>query len=264
MRVLIVLALFGAALAVPKHVNRIVGGSTTSIEEYPFMANMMFGYMGLHHSQACGGSLITRTAILSAAHCYFGDTPIQWLVRLGSTNSFFGGTVHEVSRIILHDNYVHRFLTNDVAVVRLRVAAEISSTIDLARIAGLNYNLPDDTRVYATGWGRVMVGGPSSQQLQHVDFNVINHDLCTRRYAFLKTQPDFQNWPDVTPEMLCAGILDVGGKDTCQGDSGGPVIHNKDIIVGVTSWGYRCADPFYPGVSARVSSYSTWIYNNSL
>ncbi|XP_047530725.1 trypsin, alkaline C-like [Vanessa atalanta] len=264
MRVLILLAVIGAALAVPKNANRIVGGSPTTIEEYPFMANMQFGLIGVFHTSACGGSLITSTTVLSAAHCYYGDSPAQWVVRLGSTNSSSGGTVHEVSRIILHENYIHRLLVNDVALIRLRVAATLSSAIGLARLAGTTYQLPDDTRVYAAGWGHIRVGGPSSSQLLHVDVNIINHRLCTVRYAHLKTQPGFENWPDVTPEMLCVGILDVGGKDACQGDSGGPVIHDKDIVVGITSWGYRCADPFYPGVNARVSSYTNWIVNNTI
>ncbi|XP_046962218.1 trypsin, alkaline C-like [Vanessa cardui] len=245
-------------MAFPKNGNRIVGGTPTTIEEYPFMSNMQYGVFGIFGS-ACGGSLITTSTVLSAAHCYYGDSPCQWVVRLGSTYTSSGGTVHDVSQLILHENYNPQLLVNDVAIVRLRVAATLSTTISLARVAGSNYHLHDDTRVYAAGWGRVMEGGPSATQLQHVDLNIINHLLCTLRYAYLKTQSGFENWPDVTPEMLCVGVLDVEGKDSCQGDSGGPVIHNKDIVVGITSWGVHCGDSFYPGVNARVSSYTNWI-----
>ena len=97
----------------------------------------------------------------------------------------------------------------------------------------------------------------------HVHVNVINQQLCAQRYAYLKTQPRYENWPDITSGMMCAGILDVGGKDACGGDSGGPLAHFGDIIVGVTSWGFECADSFYPGVSARVSHFSNWIVANS-
>ncbi|XP_048486996.1 trypsin Blo t 3-like [Plutella xylostella] len=62
----------------------------------------------------------------------------------------------------------------------------------------------------------------------------------------------------VTTSMLCAGLLNVGGADACQGDSGGPLVYNG-VVVGVTSWGAGCGNPSYPGVYARVASYTTWI-----
>ncbi|CAH0714430.1 unnamed protein product, partial [Brenthis ino] len=192
-----------------------------------------------------------------------GDSAFQWRVRLGSSFASTGGATHSVSRLVLHRNYNNRELTNDIAIVKLTSNAVLSANIGLARIAGPNYHLADGTLVYAAGWGATSSGGMSSEVLLRVGLNIINHQLCTERYAYLKTQPNFEDWPDVTPEMLCAGILNVGGKDTCQGDSGGPLVHQTDALVGITSWGYRCADPFYPGVSVRVSSYTSWISENA-
>ena len=42
------------------------------------------------------------------------------------------------------------------------------------------------------------------------------------------------------------------GKDTCAGDAGGPMVSLSDNgysyeLIGLTSWGYGCADPSYPG-----------------
>ncbi|XP_050346916.1 trypsin, alkaline C-like [Nymphalis io] len=266
MRVVIVLALVGAVLAVPRQLSRIVGGSPATIEKYPFIASLQFNRWGIFHSPRCGGSLITRTTVLSAAHCFYqAESPVQWRVRLGSANSTSGGTVHDVSHIIMHENFVYITKLNDVALLRLRVAASLSSTIALAYIAGTNYNLPDNALVYAAGWGRLSEDKPQQpEELLHIEINVINHELCRRRYALLQTLPDYKFMPHVTPEMLCHGILNVGGKNTCLGDSGGPITHNKNVIVGVISWTFGCAHPFFPGVSARVSSYTTWIYDHSV
>lgn len=64
--------------------------------------------------------------------------------------------------------------------------------------------------------------------------------------------------------MLCAGYPGKGGVDTCQGDSGGPLVcenSGKWYLVGVTSWGYSCADPKYPGIYANVPVLHQWLAN---
>lgn len=66
----------------------------------------------------------------------------------------------------------------------------------------------------------------------------------------------------VTDNMICSGWLDVGGRDQCQGDSGGPLIHNG-VIVGLSSWGWDCASPVWPGVNTRVSSYTDWVVDTA-
>ena len=65
----------------------------------------------------------------------------------------------------------------------------------------------------------------------------------------------------ITRGMICAGAR---GTDSCQGDSGGPLVsqsssHAGYSLVGITSWGYGCAEPGTYGVYARVDNYMDWV-----
>ncbi|PZC86953.1 hypothetical protein B5X24_HaOG200355 [Helicoverpa armigera] len=262
MRLIIFLALLGTALANPRSMSRIVGGTPTSISAYPYMTNMQRNVLGIWWAQSCGGSLLTRTSVLSAAHCFHGDSAWQWRAVLGSSLSDSEDIVHTLNRVVLHPQYDHSALNFDVAILHFNNPAVYSNNVQAGSIAGSNYHVADGATVTHIGWGRLWDQGPTSQQLMRVDVNIINHQLCTERYAYLKSQENYGWLPDVTSNMLCAGVLNEGGRDACGGDSGGPLLHNH-VIVGITSWGYRCAHPLYPGVNARVSYFSNWIVANA-
>ncbi|XP_026745784.1 trypsin, alkaline C-like isoform X2 [Trichoplusia ni] len=218
------------------------------------MASLLHSRTSSGHRQSCGGSILNNRAVLTAAHCTIGDAPARWQVRVGSTNANSGGVVHTVRSIINHPNYNAVTTDNDVAIIRVSSTFSFNNNVRAASIAGPNYNLGDNQVVWATGWGRLFFLGPASEQLRHVQVWTVNQNVCSQRY---QTKGKI-----ITPNMLCSGWLDVGGRDQCQGDSGGPLYHNG-VVVGVCSWGEQCALPYYPGVNARVSRFSSWIQNNA-
>ncbi|CAG5045893.1 unnamed protein product [Parnassius apollo] len=242
----------------PEKQQRIVGGSVTIIEKYPFAASLLYSRNLFIYRQACGGSIISSRSILTAAHCVDGDTRDRWRIRVGSTFANRGGTVHNPYRLIIHPNYNNRTHDSDVALM-LTASISFSDRVRVGTMAGSSYILHDNEAVWAVGWGTTAVGGSSSEELRHVQVWTVNQATCRNRYAELgKT---------VTDNMLCSGWLDVGGRDQCQGDSGGPLIHeitqSHAAIVGVCSWGEQCALARYPGVNARVSRFTSWIRSNA-
>nr|AFM77752.1 putative trypsin 4 [Ostrinia nubilalis] len=254
MRTFIILLLGLAAVsAYPKKIQRIVGGSVTSINQYPEMASLLFSQgTGSLYRQACGGTILSFRSILTAAHCTIGHAPIRWRARVGSTFANSGGFVLDTQTITNHPNYNGWILDNDLSIIRTfrDIPFWNNSTVQFANIAGANYQLADNQVVWATGWGATSQGGSSSEELRHVQIWTINQAICRQRYA---TTGD-----TITDNMLCAGWLDVGGRDQCQGDSGGPLFHNG-VVVGVGSWGRGCGQPFFPGVYTRVSRYTNWL-----
>lgn len=65
---------------------------------------------------------------------------------------------------------------------------------------------------------------------------------------------------NITSNMICAGDVAQGGKDSCQRDSGGPLVDDiTGELVGITSFGEGCGRPGYPGVYARVGAAISFI-----
>ncbi|CAG9101427.1 unnamed protein product [Plutella xylostella] len=247
------------AASVPAQ-QRIVGGRPTTVDKYPFAGNIQVNQFGIVWNSACGGSLISATAVLSAAHC-FSFPASSYGVRLGSSSAISGGTVYNVASYVRHPDWTY-VDEGDVAVLKLATPVIFSDVIRAARIPASVYPIADGAELTAIGWGILYSGGPGSEILQEVQLNKVNTTICAERYRDLYAESSLPK-REVTDRMLCAGS-DAGGKGTCSGDSGGPIIINDDIVVGIVSWGHpTCAEPMYPGVNSLVSAYTDWIVENA-
>ncbi|CAK1545769.1 unnamed protein product [Leptosia nina] len=251
-----VLLLAGVALVQSK---RIVGGEETTIEQYPYIVQVEFFDRWFGWSQSCGANVLTSSWVLSAAHCFEGRdyTPRNRRIRAGTTYRMSGGSIHNVDFERNHPDYRRASRYDaDINVVKLSTPLVYSNYIKQGTIVSMGFQLPDNTPVVHAGWGDTAWGGSASRILKHVQMYTINNDLCRTRYQQLPGNNI------VTRNMICAGLLDVGGRDACQGDSGGP-LYAGNIIVGVVSWGHRCANDTYPGISTSVASYTDWVIQNA-
>ncbi|XP_063370245.1 trypsin CFT-1-like [Cydia amplana] len=238
--------------------SRIIGGTPAPIERYPYTVQVLNS-----NQLSCGGTLITRRHVLSAAHCFVDSRNVLFSTslitcRVGSATLNSGGSVHRVSRIINHERYnLDAARDHDISVLLLATTATLGASVAVAAIPAQGSVVPYNAVVWVVGWGRTTAdSGQASSVLNEVWVYTINTTVCAQRYRNLEL---VNNAPyPVTTNMMCTGILDVGGRDACQGDSGGPVTYSG-VLVGVTSWGEGCAHPFYPGVNARVSAYTNWI-----
>jgi secreted trypsin-like serine protease len=235
------------------HDDKIVGGTETIIEKYPWQVSIQFS--GYH---TCGGSIINDRWILTAAHCIWEqEQPVyanQFSIVAGSSNQEQYSTYenyYSVDYVIPHQQYIKN-TRNDIALIK------VSSPIDLTGSSKKTICLPDRDDDFtgqvcvATGWGQMQFGEdePSATLLREVDLPVVSHALCTHYIG------------EVDSNNICAGPR-VGGKDTCQGDSGGPLTCKSSQGVwkqaGIVSYGPGCALPNAFGVYTEVSKFTDWI-----
>nr|AIR09757.1 trypsin-like serine protease precursor [Alabama argillacea] len=250
------ICLLFAVAACSVSAQRIVGGEDTTIEQYPSLVQLESRV--LVWSQSCAATIITNFHAVSAAHCFILASTTTRRIRAGTSMRGTGGTVVGLDWFRHHPTYSLFTLDADITILRLSSPLIYTDQIARAPVISQDFDLPDNLPVVHAGWGTTEEGGRPSEIVQDVTVYTINHALCVERYSNLTPVPR-----TVTANMICAGILDVGGKDACQGDSGGPLYYGE-ILVGVVSWGEGCANDTYPGVSTRVASYTNWIIETAV
>ncbi|XP_045779649.1 trypsin CFT-1-like [Maniola jurtina] len=237
------------AASLPRQQDRIIGGSVTNINTYPFAAALLYSQSN-NFRQVCGGTIINNRSILSATHCWIRQLAAnRHRIRVGSTRANSGGTVHNVAQLISHPHYNTWNHDNDVGLVRVTSAFRFGTSVRAGALIGANVNIHDNTNVMAIGWGNTTPFGSPSEQLRHVQIRTVNQVTCQNAYG----------GGTITANMLCAGM---SGRGSCFGDSGTGLVHGS-VVVGVTSFGRECASARWPAVYARVSRFIPWIQANA-
>ncbi|XP_067619978.1 CLIP domain-containing serine protease B4-like [Eurosta solidaginis] len=208
----------------------------------------------------CGGTLISRRFVVTAAHCFRRNINF---VRLGELDHSTTGDATQTQNFDVRNAVVHpthnleRY--NDIALIELDHDVIFNEYVLPACLP------PKDTEYKsftAVGWGETE-NKTSSSHLLKVHLNLFDGDECA---ASVTAQEELEMGIRKRTQ-ICAGSHQ-SGYDTCNGDSGGPlyVPHPSYpcmlLLSAVTSFGYvNCGTAGIPSINTKVNLYLDWIEN---
>merc|ERR1711935_250790 len=248
--------------------SKIVGGRAADQNTWPWLIMLAVtdsdGFTG-----QCGGTILSDTRILTAAHCFSSDQD-QVDVYVGNYKQRKDNEVGEftttATKVTIHESYQS---TTDQAFdfAILEIPSLASTKPDDCEgcyaTACLPSQLPQHGRAcWVGGWGTTRSGGSVSNKQKEVGVTVFSAEYCQNVTYYETGDIDFN-------VEFCAGTPDTNnngfsgkGADSCQGDSGGPFIceeDNEPVLYGVVSWGIGCGAGGYAGVYANVFAELAWI-----
>ncbi|WP_261720653.1 trypsin-like serine protease [Streptomyces sp. FZ201] len=237
---------------------KIIGGTTTTVANAPWMAQLWYQDETNGVYFFCGGAVVAPTKILTAAHCVKGyDWATNGAVVTGATelpdDDLNGGTATGVLRQWSHPSYSARTIDNDIAVITLNNPVKATPIRMTTSTETAAYAAGTSAKVY--GWGRTTSTSEEiSPTLKTATLPIQSDTTCAGYYG-----ADF-----VKGHMVCAGKpatgSDSGTTSACNGDSGGPLVVNNRIV-GVVSWGVTdCVAKGAYSVFTKVKTYvgATW------
>lgn len=252
---------------------QIINGTPAAITDAPWQVALMqvtpFGTPP--REQFCGGSILSATWVITAAHCVEHETnPGDFWILAGTAAlppiGDPAATRYAVDAILIHPSWQTDVYRNDIALLRLRSPLPIDG-VTIAPIA-----IPEfadwpakGTQALITGWGDTNpVRNPPepiyADTLQKAQVEVLAGPAAPTCGNYEVGSSTVQGYDRVT--MLCAGTTTPPLVDSCQADSGGPLAIQRDgtfYLAGVVSWGQGCSIPGFPGLYARVTTYAKWI-----
>lgn len=155
----------------------------------------------------CGGSIINKRWIFTAAHCLssFQNDPTQIKVRVGATNKATDGYLVEVNKLFIHHMYnesAHSF-DFDFGLLRLKKRLWFNKKVRAIQVSQFgDANINNGDKCLVSGWGETNSPNENEEQLRGGEVPIVDQKRCNQAYD-----------GNITLRMICAGHFGDGGNN---------------------------------------------------
>ncbi|CAL8396045.1 unnamed protein product [Boreogadus saida] len=231
-------------------VQKALGGEIIEGKEVPPKSLQFMASVQNNGKHFCGGFLIKKDIVLTAAHCFIKKrsnlTVVLGTHDLSKVNE---RTMRYNVKMCKHADFSKTSLASDITMLKLSRPSKIKPI----KLPNKKMKIKKNTTCLVAGWGKIESGEPTVDKLREVDVATIDRRTCQREWAKAK-----KNY------VLPANIICAGGygtkKGACQADSGGPLVCNK-MAVGIVSFNLNnnCDYPNVPNIYTDISKFVAWI-----
>ncbi|ENN81797.1 hypothetical protein YQE_01804, partial [Dendroctonus ponderosae] len=256
----------------------VVGGAPVKRGQYPWVAALFSNRESGSYTNICGGSLLSTSIVLTAAHCvtyqatgkpinkkFFKVAAGKYYNAYGDVKDMDTTQVSAVKQIVVQDDYLGDIqnFRGDIALIKLVTSFALSKVVQPVCTFSNEQLLTSNSVAAVAGWGYTTSSGKPSTVLQEIDLPYVSNEQCRTELS-----PDFAQ-KYLLSDKLCAGYVNKN-MSVCRGDSGGGLVfrasNNRYYLLGIVSLAHsflqnnqQSCDIQKRALFTDVSKYKEWV-----